>query len=309
MRYSAIGCGPWLGVASWRTRRHWPAVALSRSVARERGKGQRVAAGAVASGGSLDWLLRALVELPPGTELPCLAGDVVGGYVLGERIGRGSFSVVHEATDARGRTVAIKLLRPARVQPGALEREAMLVRRLDHPNVVALHDHGVADGASFLVLERLRGESLDQRLLRGPIAVAAALDIAVAVARGLAHAHAAGVVHADLKPANVFLCDDGRVKVLDFGLAELHVGGAPANDGGGGTPAYMAPERFRGGRPSFASDVFALGTLLYETVQGERPWRELSDGPAPSLSSLPSRLQALLARALDERPGARQQRL
>jgi serine/threonine protein kinase len=259
--------------------------------------------GSLESGETLDWLLRALGDSPPAPDLPRVVGDVVGDYRLGERLGRGSFGVVHEAVDvARGDTVALKLLRQSDGGPGALEREALLLGRLDHPNVVTLHGYGVAAGTPYLVLERLRGESLDRRLQRAPLALDVALDIAVAVARGLAHAHAWGVVHADLKPANVFLCDDGAVKLLDFGLAELDRGvGVAANDGGGGTRAYMSPERFAGQRPSYTSDVFAMGMLIYELMHGER----CPLGGAPSLATVPTAVAALIARALADAPAAR----
>jgi serine/threonine protein kinase len=245
--------------------------------------------------------MRALSEQSSPPPPPRFPGDVLGGYVVGEQIGRGAFSVVHEAIDfVRGRTVAIKMLRAGGVMAGALAREAKVVGRLDHPNVIALHGYGVDDGTPYLVLERLRGESLDRRLASAPLSVDAALDIGVAVVRGVAYVHAWGIVHADIKPANVFVCDDGAIKLLDFGLADLDPAvGAPANDSSGGTPAYMAPERLRGQRPSYASDVFALGTLLYEMLHGERP----RHGAARKL--LPPPLEALLARALAVAPEAR----
>jgi serine/threonine protein kinase len=283
-----------------RSRLHRPFVTLPSPLAYRLLRGARM--GSLESGGSLDWLLRALGDSPPAPDLPRVVGDVVGGYRLGERLGRGSFGVVYEALDVvRGRTVALKLLRADRA-PGALAREAMLLGRLDHPNVVALHAYDVAAGTPFLALERLRGEPLDRRLMRAPLGLDAALDIAVAVARGLAHAHAGGVVHADLKPANVFLCDDGAVKLLDFGLAELDRGvGSPADDAGGGTRAYMSPERYAGQGPSYASDVFAMGMLIYELVHGERC--PLSG--APSRAWVPARLAALIARALAAAPATR----
>jgi serine/threonine protein kinase len=233
------------------------------------------------------------------------AGDVVGGYRLGAKIGCGSFAVVHEAVDiARGLPVAVKLLHVGGAAADGLAREAALLARLDHPNVIALINHGIDDGMPFVVLERLHGVTLAERLACAPMPVAAALSIGVAVARGLSHAHGLSIVHADLKPANVFLCDDGAVKLLDFGLAALNPAvGVPANDSSGGTPAYMAPERWNGARPSYASDVFALGTLIYEMLHGQRPRRDQPlalDGPA-----LTPPLAALIARALDPVPERR----
>jgi serine/threonine protein kinase len=270
----------------------------------------------IASAGSLSWLLHAVAEVPLANA-PRLPGDRVGRYRLGERLGRGGFGVVFEAVDATsGRAVALKLLRASddAAAAFAFAREAALLARLAHPNIVALYDHGVDGDTPFLVLERLRGEGLDARLARAPLAPTDVIAIAVEVARGLAHAHAAGVVHADLKPANVFLCDDGAVKLLDFGLAQLRGDdGAPAATGSsGGTPAYMAPEQFCGARPSCPSDVFAMGVLVYQLLAGARPLAEggrglIEGGVAPSLrgAELPRGLAALVARALERDAGAR----
>src|SRR5262249_31996581 len=148
---------------------------------------------------------------PERTPGPALGvGDQVGRYQLVERIGRGGFGVVFEALDSElGRRVAIKLMHRSRAGDARLverwKREAALVAQLGHDNVVTLYDYGAIEGAPYLVLERLHGRTLEDELVRGPIAPGEAVRIAIGVARGVGHAHRAGVVHRDVKPSNVFL--------------------------------------------------------------------------------------------------------
>ena len=251
------------------------------------------------SGGSLpssDPLRATVLGLARAPELPVgearRVGDRVGRFDLLRELGRGGFGVVFEARDAElGRHVALKLLKPARGAAVAeLKREAETAARLSHPNIVTLFDFGVHGGVPLLVLELLEGETLQARLLRGPIERALALELAAQVARALVHAHAAGVIHRDLKPANVFLCRDGRAKVLDFGLARaLSALGA----GGGGTPAYMAPEQEAGKAEDERTDVYGLGALLHALLTGRPPARG-AEG-----------LEPLLARALQPDPAQR----
>jgi serine/threonine protein kinase len=174
-----------------------------------------------------------------------MPGQRVGKFeILGE-VGRGGFGVVYEARDVElGRSVAFKALRPgagARVDTSLLA-EAEVAARFSHPNIVQLHDYGRWEGGGFLILELLRGEPLSARLARGRLPLREAVRIARDVALALAHAHAKGVVHRDLKPGNVFLAEDGTVKVLDFGLA-LVLG---RSSSWGATPAYASPEQMRG---------------------------------------------------------------
>jgi TolB-like protein/Flp pilus assembly protein TadD len=234
-------------------------------------------------------LLEELFRAPqPGVarEEPALPrGTRLGRFELLGEVGRGGFGVVYEARDLElGRTVAFKLVRPGRrnaAREGRLLLEAEAAARLSHPNIVTLFDLGRSEHGPYLVLELLRGETVGVRAARAPLPRAEALRVATEVARGLAHAHAAGVVHRDLAPGNVFLCDDGRVKVLDLGMA--HAFGREKLDGG--TPGYMAPEQ-RDGRPEDArTDVYALGALLVTMLGLEPPRHGL--GPGERLPGAP----------------------
>lgn len=266
---------------------------------------------------SLSALLADLARAPaPAPEAVAFAaglapGARVGRFEFVRELGRGAFGVVWEARDtALGRSVAFKLVRPGKFEQGEeqIQREAEAIALLSHPNLVTLHDVGRCDAGPYLVLELLRGETLKQRLRRGPLAPEEALRIALAVASGLAHAHARGVVHRDLKPGNVFLCEDGAVKVLDFGLA--HAFGQERL--AGGTPDYMAPEQWRGEPEDARTDVFAVGVLLYRMIAGAPPFPDdqgataCSAAPAPALVApeLPG-LAELVARLLSKDPGGR----
>ena len=217
------------------------------------------------------------------------AGTRLGPYEILSPIGAGGMGEVYRARDARlGRDVAVKVL-PEAVSGDAetlarFERETRAVAALSHPNILAIHDVGREGDVSFAVLELLEGETLRQRLAAaGPMPWRAALEIAAPVADGLAAAHAKGIVHRDLKPDNIFLTADGRVKILDFGLARRAAGvgapddtGAPTADGLTapgivlGTLAYLSPEQARGRDVDGRSDVFAFGSVLYEMLTGRR---------------------------------------
>ena len=177
--------------------------------------------------------------------------------------------------------MAIKLLLP---HPGSgagrlatLHDEARAAGTLNHPNIVTVYDVGWHGGAPYFVTECLEGESLRARLGGGALPLDAALDIARQIARGLAAAHARGIVHGDLKPENVFVGVDGRVKILDFGLATLHDPVASRNADAEpavvtGTVSYMAPEQLRGEATDGRTDLFALGVVLHEMLTGRRPF-------------------------------------
>jgi TolB-like protein/tetratricopeptide (TPR) repeat protein len=224
-------------------------------------------------------LLHELAAAPPdpGTQPgPSLQpGQVVGRFELLRELGRGGFGVVWEALDqSLKRRVAFKLVQTSLAGAGAgadqLQREAEVVAKLSHPNLVTLHDVGRCEHGAYLILELLRGETLQARLGRGPVSLEEALAIAIDVSRGLAYAHAEGVVHRDLKPSNVFLCERGGAKLLDFGMA--HAFGRRRVSGG--TPAYMAPEQWVEDPEDERTDVFALGVMLHRMLSGEYPYPE-----------------------------------
>ena len=154
------------------------------------------------------------------------SGTKLGPYEIQSPLGAGGMGEVYRARDTRlGRDVAIKVLPPSLVNDAdrlrRFEQEARTIAALNHPNILAIHDFGEYEGAPFLVSELLEGETLRQKLEAGPLPVRRAVDYALGIAQGLAAAHEKGIVHRDLKPENVFITRDGRVKVLDFGLAKL----------------------------------------------------------------------------------------
>ncbi|MEI6225396.1 MAG: serine/threonine-protein kinase, partial [Deltaproteobacteria bacterium] len=208
----------------------------------------------------------------PGYEV----GQVVGRFHLQRMIGRGGFGVVFEAFDSElERTVAFKAIRPGggarrTFQADWLRLEAMAAARLSHPGIVTLHDVGTAEGGPYIVMERLHGETLQDRLERGPLPPREAVRIALEVARALGHAHESGVVHRDLKPSNVFLTSSGVTKVLDFGLAQVL---GSSDRPGGGTPAYMAPEQWRAEAADARTDLYSLGVMLHAMLGAPLPSR------------------------------------
>ncbi len=265
--------------------------------------------------GTLTALLREVARSPAADEkgrIPILRpGQIIGRFELVREIGRGGFGVVYEARDRElGRAVALKAVRMGgnvELKQERLLREAEAAAQLSHPNIVTLHDMGRFDHGPYLVMELLRGCSLAERLRAGALSVPEALRIAVEVAKALAHAHAHGVVHRDLTPGNVFLCDDGHAKVLDFGMAQAF--GRPKLDGG--TQAYMAPEQCRGAPEDARTDVFALGVMLHHMISGKVPFADVhalesAAGP-PELrlrdgGPLAELVSRMLARDAAERP-------
>ncbi len=244
-------------------------------------------------------------------------GATIGRFELVQEIGRGGFGLVFEARDRElGRLVAFKAVKPGRfsqvrLRKEQLQKEAEAIAQLSHPNIVQIYDVGRCESGPFLILELLRGQTLHGRLREGALPLRLAIDVAIDVAWALEHAHAAGVVHRDLKPSNVFLCEGGRVKVLDFGIAHVFGDGEPRALG---TPAYMAPEQWREGSQDTRTDVFGAAAMLFESVTGKLPyvvtpeWSSvLDEGACPAVegAGLPPRLEALLAAALDPRPDAR----
>ena len=261
----------------------------------------------------------------------------VGPYEVVGLLGTGGMAEVYRAKDTRlGRDVAIKVMSEALSGDAALlerfEREAKLAGSLNHPNVVALYDVGFQDGKPYFVTELLEGETLRERLAKGPVPLSKALDWAAQMAQGLAAAHARGIVHRDLKPENVFLTRDGHVKLLDFGIAKLVEttrDGAPhglldrtvASSGGTGTgmvlgtPGYMSPEQVRGDTVDARTDFFSLGAVLYELLSGRRAFPAgsmvesgyaiLHNEPEPLPATIPGPVAQVVGRCLEKDPGRR----
>jgi serine/threonine-protein kinase len=240
---------------------------------------------------------------------------------------------VYRARDTRlGREVAVKVLPDHLARdPDSLarfEREARAVAALAHPNILDIHDFGKEAEIVFLVTELLEGETLRQRLKGAPLPWRTAVEIGLAVADGLASAHAHGIIHRDLKPENVFLTFDGRVKILDFGLARLEpqkstetspTVATPTKTGTVmGTVGYMSPEQARGGHPDPRSDIFSFGCILYEMATGKRAF--FGENPAETLAAilrdeprdpgdlvpdLPEHLRLVILRCLAKYPDSR----
>ncbi|MGL5908466.1 MAG: serine/threonine-protein kinase, partial [Phycicoccus sp.] len=211
---------------------------------------------------------------------------LAGRYVLESPIGHGGMGQVWRATDTvLGRAVAVKTIDLHRIpdQAGAerFEREARVTASLNHPNVVTVHDSGVEGDTAFLVMELLPGPSLAERMTEGPLPVAEVIEVGRQVASALDAAHGRGLVHRDIKPGNVAYADDGRVRVLDFGITQLGEStGAPALTATHtvmGTAEYLAPEQATGGRVDGRADLYALGCLLYALLAGRAPF----SGPTP----------------------------
>ncbi len=219
------------------------------------------------------------------------SGTNLGPYDIESLVGAGGMGEVYRARDARlNRMVAIKVLpKSFSADADRLQRfmqEARAAAALNHPNILSIFDIGEEQGAPYIVSELLEGVTLREQLRSGPLPMRRAIDCGLQVARGLAAAHDKGIVHRDLKPENIFLTEDGRVKILDFGLAKLtrpdggNEGGdtltAQVNTEPGqvlGTVGYMAPEQVRGKATDHRSDIFALGSILYEMVSGKRAFR------------------------------------
>jgi len=258
-----------------------------------------------------------------------IVGTVVDGrYRIGPRIARGGMASVYEATDLRlDRACAVKVMHPGLGDDeefaARFVREARSAARLDHPNVVAVFDQGADDDIVFLVMEHVAGHTLRDVIRKeSPMAPSRALALVEPVLSALAHAHRAGLIHRDVKPENVLIADDGRVKVADFGLAKAVSADTQHTATGGvliGTVSYLAPELVVDGRSDARADVYAVGVLLYELLTGTKPHEGESpiqvaykhvheDVPPPStiVPGLPAYVDALVSRAtardLDQRP-------
>jgi TolB-like protein/tetratricopeptide (TPR) repeat protein len=259
------------------------------------------------------------------------AGTRLGPYEITEPLGKGGMGEVYRARDSRlERSVAIKILAPqARDSDGArrFDREARAVASLSHPHVVALFDVGEQDGVAYVVTELVEGDTLRDRLARGPLRTQEAAELAGQVAEGLSAAHDRGLVHRDIKPENIVITPAGRAKILDFGLAKADAMSREPSSSQtdptvsvltepgmiSGTVGYMSPEQVRGEPVDARSDIFALGSVLYEMLAGRRPFagdskvetlnailKEEPAIPPPGLR-LPEELTRILQRCLAKR--------
>ena len=256
-------------------------------------------------------------------------GTRFGPYEIVKPLGAGGMGEVYEALDTRlDRAVAIKVLPAALAADAAararFDREAKAIAALNHPNICALHDIGDADGHGYLVMERLEGETLQERLQRGPLDIERALDYGIALADALDAAHGRGLIHRDLKPANIFITTRGIVKILDFGLAKsvqdteadvtrsinesLTTTGTTL-----GTVAYMSPEQLRGEPLDVRTDLFSFGLVLYEMATGTRAFEgatvvvaaagilsQQPRAPREVRADLPVRLEQAILKALEK---------
>jgi serine/threonine protein kinase/Tol biopolymer transport system component len=257
-------------------------------------------------------------------------GTRLGEYEVKSLLGSGGMGEVYRAHDARlGRDVAIKILpssfsgNPERLR--RFEQEARAAAALNHPNILAVFQMGTYEGAPYLVSELLDGETLREQIKRGPLSVRKTIDYGMQIARGLAAAHEKGIVHRDLKPENLFVTKDGRLKILDFGLAKLTqpqshsdhklptLTGETEAGVVMGTVGYMSPEQVRGQSVDYRTDIFAFGAILYEMLAGKRAFEKptspetmtaiLNDDP-PGISqvttNVPPALQRVVHRCLEK---------
>jgi serine/threonine protein kinase/Tfp pilus assembly protein PilF len=265
--------------------------------------------------------------------MPLTAGDRLGPYEILALIGAGGMGKVYRARDTRlDRDVAIKIL-PDHLagDPQSLarfERETKAVAALSHSNIVALHDVGRDEGVSYAVTEFLEGEDLRNRLRRGPLPWRKAVQIGIAIAEGLSAAHSKGIIHRDLKPENIFLTAGDGVKILDFGVARWRVANPSPDETSArtetapgtvlGTVGYMSPEQVRGRVADAPSDIFSLGCVLYEMIEGKRAFARqtpaqtlaaiLEDNPPPVTQSekqIPPEMDRVIARCLEKNPRER----
>jgi Tol biopolymer transport system component len=265
------------------------------------------------------------------------AGSSVGRYRIAEKIGEGGMGVVYKAHDERlDRFVAIKVLPPSK--SGDSERcqrfiqEARTASALEHPNIIHIYDIDEWGGRLFIAMEYVAGRALDRVIPKRGLPLADVLKYAIQIADGLAKAHAAGIVHRDLKPGNLMVSEEGRIKILDFGLAKLVETGGSSEDESTrglteegvvvGTTAYMSPEQAEGRPLDARSDIFSFGAVLFEMITGSRAFgggsrasvmasilREEPKFPAESTQAVPRELEKVVARCLRKDPERRFQHM
>jgi len=251
----------------------------------------------------------------------------IGKYRIVELVGEGAMGVVYKAVDSLlDRTVAIKVMNDAIARHDELRarflREAQAAASLQHPNVVSIYDLGEVDGHLYIAMEYVPGVDLEMivRDKESPLTLQQKLDIVIDVLTGLSFAHKRGIVHRDIKPANIRVGEDGRAKIMDFGVAHLASSKLTSTGASLGTPSYMAPEQITGGKTTPATDIFAVGAVLYELLTGQLPFdagslqnlffKILTEEAKPIrelTSGLPTALERVVQKAMMKDAAARYQ--
>ena len=265
-----------------------------------------------------------------------MVGETVSHYHIVGKLGGGGMGLVYDAEDTRlGRHVALKFipddLAHDKKSMDRFLREARAASQLNHPGICTIYDIEEMNGLPFIVMEKLEGQSLKERLRGEPMELDEILDVGIQVADALAACHAKGIIHRDIKPANIFITTSGQVKILDFGLAKISPGFAahdpksiedPLSVAGDifGTAVYMSPEQARGEELDARTDLFSLGSVLYQMATGKKPFSGnntvttleavLNRKPDPPLKlnpKLPPDLQGIIGRAMEKNRGNRYQ--
>jgi tetratricopeptide (TPR) repeat protein/tRNA A-37 threonylcarbamoyl transferase component Bud32 len=257
-----------------------------------------------------------------------MIGQTISHYKILEKLGEGGMGVVYKAEDTKlKRTIALKFLPPSVSDATARKRfvhEAQAASSLEHPNICSIHEiDETPDGRMFIVMPCYEGETLQSKIDRGPMKLEEAVDIAVQVASGLSKAHEKGIVHRDIKPGNIFMTADGLAKIVDFGLAKLATQTKLTRSGTTvGTLAYMSPEQARGEEVDHRSDIWSLGSVLYELLTGQVPFKGdheavvvysiMNKVPEPITAlrtGVPVELERIVAKAMEKDPARRYQRI
>ena len=264
---------------------------------------------------------------PAGTHiLPMTDAKIssIGKYRIIELVGEGAMGVVYRAVDTvLERTVAIKVMNESIARQEDLRKrflhEAQAAGSLQHPNVVTIYDLGEVDGHLFIAMEFVQGVDLEHLIELGePLSLQARLDIIIDVLTGLSYAHRRGIVHRDIKPANIRVGDDGRAKIMDFGVAHLASSSMTSTGSILGTPSYMAPEQITEGKTSAATDIFAVGGVLYQVLAQMKPFdaptlqnlffKIITEHPRPVselMPGLPPALDRIVRKAMEKEPAQR----
>jgi tetratricopeptide (TPR) repeat protein/tRNA A-37 threonylcarbamoyl transferase component Bud32 len=261
-----------------------------------------------------------------------MIGQTIGHYLVTEQIGAGGMGIVYRARDQRlNRDVALKVIPPKKFGDDAprkrFRKEALALAKLNHPNIGTVYDFDTEGDIDFLVMEFIQGETLGQRIAKGPLPEKEWIAISLQIAAALEEAHEHGIVHQDLKPGNIMVTPKGQAKVLDFGLARLldaegagEVTATLTQTEGAGTLPYMAPEQLCGEPVDSRSDIFSAGVVLYEMSAGQRPFQEkqaprliqqiLNEAPRPLQEWNPRtspQIESIILKALDKKPDLRYQ--